>query len=343
MPLPARYTRLRLPLVVVLLAAISWLHLYLGPQRAVAHVFLQDLYFLPIFLAGFWWGPRGGLAAALVAGAVYLPHVFLIHKPISSAFVSALTQTLLFFVLGLMVGWLRRREQRHQAEAQQAESLAAVGRAVASVAHDMRTPLVAIGGFTTQVRRTLPAGAPEDCKLGLVLEQTSRLESMVRAMLEFARPLQLKRQPLDLERLAEACLAVTNPLAQQSGVNLRSQLQPGLPALNADPERLQQALINLLGNAVQASPAGGEVLLVARWQDSELRLEVRDQGPGVPPEHRECLGTPFFTTKKGGTGLGLSIVKKIAEAHGGRLEVSNCDPCGAVFSLVLPVDARGGP
>lgn len=343
MPLPARYTRLRLPLVVFLLAVISWLHLYLGPQRAVAHVFLQDFYFLPIFMAGFWWGPRGGLLAALAAGGVYLSCVFLVHPPASLAFVSGLTQTALFFVLGLTVGWLRRREQRHQAEAQQAESLAAVGRAVASVAHDMRTPLVAIGGFTTQVRRTLPAGGPEDCKLGLVLDQTSRLDAMVRAMLDFSRPLQLKRQALDLPRLAADCLAVTNPLAQEHQVRLRASLDPDLPPLSADPERLQQALINLLGNAVQASPSGGEVLLAARWQDGELRLEVRDQGPGVAPENLPRLGTPFFTTKKGGNGLGLSIVKKIVEAHGGRLEIGGCDPCGAVFSLVLPVDARQGP
>lgn len=342
MPLPARYTRLRLPLVFALMAAISWVHFQLGPQRAVAHVFLQDLYFLPIFLAGFWWGPLGGLAAALAASGVYLPHVLLVLQPDSVPFVSAMTRIALFIMMGLVVGWLRRREQHHQDEAQQAESLAAVGRAVASVAHDMKTPLMAIGGFSAQVQRKLPLHSPESQKIQLVMEQTARLESMVRVMLDFSRPLELRPRPVDLASLAADCLTVAAPLAEQHGVCLCSQLEQSLPPLSADPERLQQALLNLLGNAVQASPPGGEVVLRARRNDRELRLEVADQGPGVPPEQRAQILAPFYTTKKGGTGLGLPIVKKIIEAHGGRLELAGANPNGAVFSLVLPLATGGG-
>lgn len=339
MKLPERYTRLRLPLVLLLIAVISWLHFRLGPDQAVAHVFLQDLYFLPIILTGFWWGPRMGILMALVVSGLYAPYVALVHHLTPATMTSAATQMILFVAVGLLVGWLRRREQAHEAQALRAENLAAVGRAVASVAHDMKTPLMAIGGFSAQVRRKLEPGCPEDHKLGVVIEQTARLEGMVKEMLDFSRPLELHRQSLDLGDLTARTLEVTIPLAEKSQVRLTCDLEDGLPAVLADPERLQQALINLINNAVQASPPQGEVSLSAWRQGEEVVLAVADNGGGVSPAQRQHLFTPFYTTKKEGTGLGLPVVHKVAEAHGGRLEVGDNHPQGAVFRLVLPLES----
>ena len=332
-----RYTRLRFPLVLVLVIFISWLHFRLGPDQAVAHVFLQDFYFLPIILTGFWWGPWAGLLIALLVSGIYAPSVALVHNLTPATMTSAATQMVLFVVVGLLVGWLRRREQGHQFAARRAENLAAVGQAVASVAHDMKTPLMAIGGFSAQVRRKLDPDGPEAHKLGVVIEQTARLEDMVREMLDFSRPLELHRQTLDLRDLAERTLEVAAPLAESSQVRLVSDLEDSLPALEADPQRLQQALINLINNAVQASPPQGEVSLDAWRQGEDVVLAVSDQGEGVSPAERGQILLPFFTTKKEGTGLGLPVVGKVAEAHGGRLEIGDNQPHGAVFRLVLPM------
>ncbi|MCB2192695.1 MAG: hypothetical protein KQI62_14080 [Deltaproteobacteria bacterium] len=336
---PARYTRLRLPLVLLLVFFISWLHFRLGPDQAVAHVFLQDFYFLPIILTGFWWGPWMGLLIALLVSGIYAPYVALVHDLTPATMTSAATQMILFMAVGLLVGWLRRREQSHQNMARQAENLAAVGRAVASVAHDMKTPLMAIGGFSAQVKRKMEPGGPEDHKLEVVIEQTARLEGMVKEMLDFSRPLELHRHAVDLRDLAASTLEVAAPLAEKSLVNLTSDLQQPLPALQADTERLQQALINLINNAVQASPPQGEVDLSIWRQGNEVVLAVSDDGEGVPPAERLQILIPFFTTKKEGTGLGLPVVNKIAEAHGGRLEIGDNNPHGAVFRLVLPVES----
>ena len=303
--MPERYTRLRLPLVLLLIAFISWLHFRLGPDQAVAHVFLQDFYFLPIILTGFWWGPWAGLIVALLVSGLYAPYVALVHNLTPATMTSAATQMILFMAVGLLVGWLRRREQSHQNLARQAENLAAMGRAVASVAHDMKTPLMAIGGFSAQVKRKLEPGCPEDHKLGVVIEQTARLEGMVKEMLDFSRPLELHCQGLDLRDLAARTLEITASLAEQHQVLLTSDLEPGLPLVEADPERLQEALINLLNNAVQASPPEGEVSLSAWRQGEEVVLAVSDNGGGVPPAERLQILAPFFTTKKEGTGLGL--------------------------------------
>ncbi|MFH2126329.1 MAG: ATP-binding protein [Pseudomonadota bacterium] len=340
MKLPERYTRLRLPLVLLLVALICWLHFRLGPDKAVASVFLQDFYFLPIILSGFWWGPWIGLIMALVVSALYAPYVVLVHHLTPPTITAAITQMVLFLAVGLLVGWLRRREQAHEAQALRAENLAAVGRAVASVAHDMKTPLMAIGGFTAQVKRNLEPGCPEEHKLEVVIEQTARLEGMVKEMLDFSRPLELHRQSLDLKDLAGRTMEVAASLAEQHQVRLTSDLEEGLPLVEADPERLQEALINLLNNAVQASPAQGEVSLSAWRQGEEVVLAVSDHGPGVSPAQRQHLFTPFYTTKKEGTGLGLPVVHKVAEAHGGRLEIGDNHPHGAVFRLVLPL--QGG-
>lgn len=339
MKLPERYTRLRLPLVLLLVAIISWLHFRLGPDQAVAHVFLQDFYFLPIILTGFWWGPWAGLTVALVVSGLYAPYVALVHHLTPATMTSAVTQMVLFVAVGLLVGWLRRREQAHEALALRAENLAAVGRAVASVAHDMKTPLMAIGGFSAQVKRKLEPGCPEDHKLGVVIEQTARLERMVKEMLDFSRPLQLHRQSLNLGDLTARTLEVAAPLAEKSQVRLTCDLEDGLPLVLADPERLQQALLNLINNAVQASPPEGEVSLSGWRQGDEVVLAVADNGNGIPPAERLHILIPFFTTKKEGTGLGLPVVNKVAEAHGGRLEIGDNHPQGAVFRLVLPLEA----
>ena len=343
MKLTNRYTRYRLPLVIALLLIIVWLHLRLGPDQAVAHVFLQDLYFLPILFAGFWWGPWLGLAAACVVCAMYLPFVLLVHHLTPGQITSSITQMALFMAVALLVGWLRRREQSHLAEAQEAASLAAVGKAVASVAHDMKTPLMAIGGFSAQVRRKLPPDGPEAHKLQVVVEQTARLEAMVKEMLDFSRPLELHVREVELEPLIEQTLEVLRPQAEENQVRLSYHLPAGLPPVTADPERLQQALINLVGNAAQASPQGGEVSLSVEKREGEVVLGVADQGPGVPPEQRATIFVPFYTTKKGGTGLGLAVVNKIAEAHGGRVEVADNHPCGALFRFCLPLKAQPMP
>jgi signal transduction histidine kinase len=337
MRLPSRYTRFRLPVVVTLVVVISWLHFRLGPDQAVAHVFLQDLYFLPILLTGFWWGPWMGLLVAVVVCLLYLPYVLLVHQLTPALATSSATQMLLFLVVGLLVGWLRRREQRYQGEAQRAENLAAVGRAVASVAHDMKTPLMAIGGFSAQVKRKLPPEDPDAHKLQVVIDQTARLECMVKEMLDFSRPLDLHPQAVELDLLVAETLEVAQPLAAAMGAKLTTDLEQGMPPVETDPGRLQQALINLLTNAAQASPESGEVELRVWRQGDEVVLAVADQGPGVPPKEREAIFTPFFTTKKDGTGLGLAVTNKIAQALGGRVEVGDNHPAGALFKLYLPL------
>ncbi|MFH1059400.1 MAG: HAMP domain-containing sensor histidine kinase [Pseudomonadota bacterium] len=333
--------RLKLAIVAGLLAGVTLLHYSHDFDQMLRQVVIRDLYLIPMMLGAFWFGLRGGVAVGLTLVAALLPMALLETERNPRWLVVDALEFAIYMAAGMALGWLRDRERAQQRRMREAESLAAMGRAVSAVAHDMRTPLMTIGGFTTQLRRNLNDDDPAAHKMDIIISQTRRLEHMVQDMLDFSRPLELHPTPVDPAQFLEECLALAEPLATQAAVNLtwRGLGQPG--ALHLDGERVQQALLNLIANAVQASPPGsGVTIIVNADRADEVRLEVADQGPGIPHEQRPLVLQPFYTTKREGNGLGLSIVRKIVEAHGGRLEMRENQPRGMIFSLVLP---QSGP
>lgn len=329
--------RIKLAIVAGMLAGVTILHYSHNLDQMLRQVVIRDLYLIPMMLGAFWFGLRGSLAVGvgLLLALAPMAVMEIQHDPRWLA-VDAL-EFPIYLAVGASLGWLRDRERNQQRRMREAESLAAMGRAVSAVAHDMRTPLMTIGGFTSQLRRRMPDEDPAARKLDIVVSQTRRLEHMVQEMLDFARPLELHPAPTDPAQLLEECLAMAEPLAARAEVGLEVSGQNLPKVLHLDGERLQQALLNLITNAVQASPPGSRVrVAMSRVRGGEVRLEVYDQGPGIPVEQRRLVMQPFFTTKREGNGLGLSIVRKIVEAHGGRLEMRDNQPGGMIFSLVLP-------
>jgi len=327
-------------LVCLLVAAISVLHYWTSHTHAFQHLTYRVLYFLPLILAGFWFGLKGGLVTSLAITAIYLPFVLFYRDHSSLAFLDDLMSIGLFNVVAVVVGFLRQRERRHQERLCQAQSLAAMGEAVSAVAHDMRTPLMAIGGFANQVRQSVPLDERHCKKLDIIIDQTSRLEAMVKEMLDFSQPLELRLVTERLQGVVDITLELAVDLAARRGVSLQGPSPNSLGPLSFDAGRMQQALLNLVVNAVQASSPGGEVAVSLTRRRDEAWLEVADQGEGVPEAKRQEILAPFVTTKKDGTGLGLPIVNKIVQAHQGRLEILDNKPSGAVFRIVLPLDRR---
>jgi signal transduction histidine kinase len=210
-----------------------------------------------------------------------------------------------------------------------------MGRAVSSIAHDIKSPLVAIGGLTSQVLRKLAADDPARPKLDIVVQQTARLDSLVKDMLAFARPLNLEKKLEDINKLVNETLTVAYESARQRNIYIKERLAADLPDIAIDRHRLQQALLNLVVNAVEASPEGENVVILTRLQNNSVVIEVRDNGPGIPAELIEGIYNPFVSTKKEGTGLGLCIVKKVVEAHDGVLSFHNKQQ-GMTFKISLP-------
>lgn len=326
-------------LIVVLVIAITLLHYITSYNDLFYHAVYRELYFVPIMLAGFWFGMRGGLITALAITALYGP---LALWPKGGAFTienfGNLLELLLFNAAGIVLGKMHDDELRHREELRQAENLAAMGKAVSFLAHDMKAPLAAIGGFASQLRRKTRAEDMAGRKLDIIISQTGRLETMIKDMLYFARPLELQKVPTELNKLAGEILEVAADAAAVHGVVLRMDADLRLPWVQVDRNRFQQVLLNLVTNAIEASPPDEEVRVRTAQHDSEVVIEIADHGPGLPAEKRQLAFAPFFTTKKEGTGLGLPIVQKIVAAHGGRLELAENNPTGLSCRIFLPRD-----
>ncbi|MFZ0930552.1 MAG: PAS domain S-box protein [Syntrophobacteraceae bacterium] len=231
--------------------------------------------------------------------------------------------------------WKLIQRERSIKALKDAENLAAIGRALSGVAHDMKTPLIAIGGFVKQVQRHFAKTHPDWGKMRIVLSETERLEKMVEDMLDFSKPLHLRKSPEAISAVLEESVAVTRPLADGKRVELRVEALGSVPPVLLDRSRIKQVFINLLTNAIEASPEGRTVKICYRMQGKDLVVDVTDKGPGIALEIRKEIFLPFFTTRKEGTGLGLPIVKKIIEAHNGSLEVLDTFR-GATFRVRLP-------
>ncbi len=220
----------------------------------------------------------------------------------------------------------------------EAEHLAAVGQTVATVSHEIRTPLALIGGFARQIRKQEKLSPRAERKLKIIEEEVARLEELLRELNDLSRPLRYKWEDLEPQALARHIQELMEPKLKNRRMEMTLCLDPDLPRVAADRNRLCQVLINLINNAMQASRPGDRIELeIKRNGEEEVVLEVRDQGCGIKPEHQKEMFTPFFTTKQRGTGLGLPVARRIVEDHGGRIEVLSQPGRGTAMRVFLPV------
>jgi len=228
------------------------------------------------------------------------------------------------------------------------EKLAAIGQLTASIAHEINNPIAVIQGNLDLIRDTLGrAAAPVQAELQLLDAQVERMRLIVTQLLQYARPTEFAGyvEPQSLDRVVDDCLVLVAHLLQQRRVGVIREEQASA-AVACNRQELQQVVINLLVNAIQATPDGGRLTLATGdWsEDGQVVgawLELRDEGPGLSPDTRERLFTPFFTTKPDGTGLGLWISLGLVERYGGRLEADNrTDRTGAVFRVRLYAEPR---
>jgi len=279
---------LKISLIAVLIGGILILHYTTIHAQVFRHAVYRMLFYLPLVLGSFWFGLRGAVLVSAAVTLFYLPYGIYRWRSFSHDF-NLLLEGALYVCIALVLGYLSEREKREQAARLEAERLASIGRAVAEIAHDMKSPLMAIGGFVTQVSRSLPPEETRRRKLDLVIRETSRLESMVKEMLDFGRPLELRRDETDLNRLVEECMEACLPIAETKGVAFQKDFNPGVPPLPLDEHRIKQVLNNLLTNAVQASSHGDTVRVVTRGNGRGAVLEVADSGCGIPEEDRDRI------------------------------------------------------
>ncbi|NOK17973.1 ATP-binding protein [Corallococcus carmarthensis] len=229
-----------------------------------------------------------------------------------------------------------------RAEMVKRERFAALGELSAIVAHEVRNPLGVIFNAVATLRRIMSPTGDTAMLLDIVAEESDRLNRMVADLLDFTRPRNPVLQPEDLLRvLQDAFEAARAQAATERPVRVHVEVENGITTVPMDRRQIRQALFNVAVNAIQSMPQGGEVWVHARRDThagrEQLRIDVMDQGPGIPAELLHRVFEPFFTTKAQGTGLGLAVVKRILEEHRGEIAVESAPGRGTTFTFWLPL------
>jgi two-component system sensor histidine kinase HydH len=227
------------------------------------------------------------------------------------------------------------------------ERLAFLGTLAGGLAHEIKNPLSTMTITLGLLREDLETarGDPERSlrRVKVLEREVTRLEEILAHFLQFAGRLRLERRPTDLNRVVSEVLDFITPAAHKKKIELRHHLSNGLPPLLLDRDRVKQALLNLVLNALEAMPGRGEVLVQTSVQGGAVRVDVTDTGPGIPPDVLPRIFEAYFSSKKTGTGLGLPIARRIVEEHGGIVEVFTEVGKGTRFTLWFPVPPPGPP
>lgn len=232
-----------------------------------------------------------------------------------------------------------RRILEEQSRMLQTEKLSSVGLLAAGVAHEINNPLAGTLACVKQLRDGKVADHRRDTYFATVLDGLDRIRNIVQALLDYARPTAADRHRVDAAEVIDGCLLLVRPALHQQRVTVDHQ-SPETPVfIEGDRRQLMQAAMNVLLNAVHATPAGGTITVDHPVEGDRVAIRIADEGPGIPPEHLARVCDPFFTTKPEGrgTGLGLSVTLGIVQAHGGELRFGSGERGGAVITMWLPV------
>ena len=229
-------------------------------------------------------------------------------------------------------------------EMQLREKMSSLGVLAAGVAHEVNTPLTGISSFTQMLQEQTDRRDPRQVLLDKIEKQTERASRIVSGLLNFARHGQTEFQFADLNRVVGEVLSLLDHQMRSSRVRIRKELDPALPAIRGDENKLQQVFVNIAVNAFEAMPAGGWLTFVTRAEGNRVVAEIADTGEGIAREDIRRIYDPFFSTRKqtGGNGLGLSISYGIVQEHGGTMEVHSELQRGTRFVIRFPAAERAG-
>lgn len=223
-----------------------------------------------------------------------------------------------------------------QAEVRRSERLAALGRLVAGMAHEIRNPLNSISGYSQYLKGKFDSDTAEGKALDVIVKEVDRLNRVITELLDFSRPREPELEPLDLSNIVRSTLALIARETASQGVTVVEELPETQVMVMGHADTLKQLLLNLSLNALQAMPDGGVLNIQTGLYGVRPFLKISDTGSGIPEESQESIFEPFYTTRESGTGLGLAIVHRIVLDHGAEIRVESSPGAGATFIVRFP-------
>lgn len=344
-------------LIATMVILFAGLNFVIPAENVSAHNILHHLNFLPLMIAGMLFGWRGATYTSLFALAINVPPIMRQWSEWPLDAKDQILELTIFGAAGLIAGTLSDRERLHRdslertrvelekvylelreniTKMKKAERLSAAGQLAASLAHEIRNPLASISGAAGILQRKTSRPEYMQDSLEIIQKESQRLNKLLTGFLNFAKP----RSPrLQRTNINELMLSVQSLVSHTAELNCsRLSYTPSAPAveIDCDPEQLKQVLLNLLINAIEASPAGCEIRLRTLVHADTAMIEIEDDGNGIPEEAVDRIFDPFFTTKPKGTGLGLAISSMIVAQHGGALSFRGNRNGGTTFRIELP-------
>ncbi len=349
--------KVRIIALAAVIGLITTAHFVTPLQAGLLHNVYQRLYYLPILAAAYWFGIRGAIAVSLLCAASYLPHI--VHDWADSPEYrqAQYAELVMFQVVALVVATLAEAEKRQRqrlertskelAQAYQqlqesfehvrrADRLSALGQLSAGLAHEIKNPLASMKGSLEILSSDFPPGHDKREFLEILDKEIGRLNNVLSEFLQFARTPRPDRRPCNLREVIDSIRVLCSQEASRHGVGIEVSYQEDLPDLELDQAQIQQALLNIVLNGIQAMPGGGRLSIRAEASSGGAQIWIRDEGSGIPVEDQSRIFDPFFTTKERGTGLGMSIAHKLVQGHGGDIRVVDGERQGSTFLIVLP-------
>jgi hypothetical protein len=243
-----------------------------------------------------------------------------------------------------MVGQLRRARER-EAELNRLERFTALGQLAGGLAHEIKNPLNFISLALDQLRAKYARRLDPDTdtyvhQIALMKDEIRRLSELVQSFLNYGKPIEIHPSPADVRGLVDSVLQISESKMRAQGVTLVEELNGTPTMLNVDAEKLRMCFVNVIANAIQAMPDGGELRIEFHQQDGHLVVTFKDTGAGIDPDVAKRVFEPFFTTKREGIGLGLFLSKSIVERHGGTINIAPLEgDHGTLVTFTFPIGA----
>ncbi len=217
------------------------------------------------------------------------------------------------------------------------EKLATIGSMSSYIAHEIRNPLVTIGGFAKALSRTTFTDSKNKTNIDIIIEEVKRLEKILNNITDFSKPSKPEKVYIQIcEIMENTCILMENYF-QEKHIKLHKEIETDIPQIFADPAQIKQVFLNILMNAVESMPDGGNLDVKIKTANESIEIDIIDTGKGIPQEVLQDIYDPFFTTKQSGTGVGLSISLKIIEDHGGNINTKSKQGKGTTITLTLPI------
>ena len=324
-------------LIAGLILIITLLHLSTSEHNMALHVIHRELYFLPILLSGFWFGLNGGLLVSLLAGFLYSSYILAFPSG-HVGMVTVIPQAFVFVLIGTILGWLADREKALQEKRLLDNNILILGRAASAVAHEMKNILTAMKSMLVK------AGGLHSSEFDRDFEgELARLDKMVLILSSYAKQEEGRTFSYDVNKIILDSIQHFEKAAIERGIIFVADLDPdGCPCW-IDPHEIKWVIENLISNAMEVSSSGDKIRLASKRGGDFCTVTVKDEGPGIKPEHLDKIFTPFFTTKPSGQGLTLAGCRKSLQDMGGDISVQSVLGNGTEFTLLVPREHSGKP